>query len=205
MRERSDEKLMVRPRQAFLDHGYEQPSMIGLAKACDLSRRALYHHFRSKEDAFREVLRWRHGFEIEAGLEAGARRIAEGAGAVEAIVAVFDARYGEARRDLEGSPHALEINREAFHRCHDIMSEAAASFQARLAAFLGEIAGRGLLRLKPGAGFEEVAQLLADGARGVNQTLPLRSSFNLSERYRRMCEALLYGCAEPPPRREGAV
>lgn len=203
MRERSDEKLMVRLRQAFLDYGYEQPSMIGLAKACDLSRRALYHHFRSKEDAFREVLRWRHGFEIEAGLEAGAKRIAEGGDAVEAIVAVFDARYGAARRDLERSPHALEINREAFQRCHDIMSESAASFQSRLASFLGELAQRGLLRLKPGVGFEETAQLLADGARGVNQTLPLRSSFNLPERYARMCEALLYGCAEPPPRREG--
>lgn len=198
MRERSDEKMMARLRQAFLDYGYEQPTMIGLAKACDLSRRALYHHFRSKEDAFREVLRWRHGLEIEAGLAAGERRIAEGASVVEAIVAVFDARYGEARRDLERSPHALEINREAFHRCHDIMSESAATFQARLAAFLERLAARGLLRLKPGVGFDETAQLLADGARGVNQTLPLRSSFNLAERYFSMCQALLYGCAEPP-------
>jgi AcrR family transcriptional regulator len=200
MRERSDEKLMLRLRQAFLDFGYEQPTMIGLAKACDLSRRALYHHFRSKEDAFREMLRWRHGFEIEAGLEAGGRRIAEGAGAVEAIAAVFDARYGEARRDLERSPHALEINREAFQRCHDVMSESAAVFQSRLTAFLERLADLGLLRPKPGVGLDAIAQFLADGARGVNQTLPLRSSFNLPERYLRMCEALLYGCAEPPKR-----
>ncbi|HXT09281.1 MAG TPA: helix-turn-helix domain-containing protein [Roseiarcus sp.] len=194
---------MPRLRQAFLDHGYEQLTMIGLAKACDLSRRALYHHVRSKEDAFRAMLRWRHSREIEAGIEAGERRIAGGASAVEAIAAVFDARYGEARRDLERSPHALEINREAFHRCHDVMSESAAAFQARLAAFLGELENRNLLRLKPGADFAQVAQLLADGARGVNQTLPLRSSFDLAERYLSMCEALFYGCAEPPRRREG--
>ena len=111
MPERSDDKLMPRLRQAFLDHGYEQLTMIGLAKACDLSRRALYHHCRSKEDAFRAMLRWRHSREIEAGIEAGGRRIAEGGSAVEAIAAVFDARYGAARRDLERSPHALEINR----------------------------------------------------------------------------------------------
>ena len=197
MREHSEDRLMSRLRQAFLDYGYEQPTMVGLAKACDLSRRALYHHFRSKEDAFRAMLRWRHGLEIEAGLAAGEARLTEGASAVAAIAAIFDARYGEARRDLERSPHAREINREAFHRCHDIMSLSAATFQAQLSMFLERLAARGLLRPKPGLGFDQMAQFLADGARGVNQTLPLRTSFNLAERYLGMCEALLYGCAEP--------
>jgi AcrR family transcriptional regulator len=197
MRERSDDRLMARLRQAFLDYGYEQPTMIGLAKACDLTRRALYHHFSGKEDAFRAVLRWRHVREIEAGMEAAQARIAEGASVVEALVAAFDARYGETRRDLARSPHALELNREAFRRAHDVMSESAIDFQARLAEFLSRLAERGLLRPKEGVDFAEMAQLLCDGARGCNQTLPLRSPLSLPERYARMCEAVLYGCATP--------
>jgi AcrR family transcriptional regulator len=193
---RNDEKLMRRLRQAFLDYGYEQPTMIGLAKACDLTRRALYNHFHSKEEAFRGMIRWRHRLEIAAGMAAGRREAEADAAVVDILVAIFDARYGEARRDLERSPHALEINREAFGRCDDIMNESAAAFQAALAAFLDHLAQRGRLRLRPSVSFEELAQLLADGARGVNQSLPRRPAADLPQRYRRMCEALLYGCAE---------
>ena len=51
------EGLALRLRQAFLDHGYEQLTMSGLAQVCGLTRRALYHHFSNKEEAFRFVLR----------------------------------------------------------------------------------------------------------------------------------------------------
>jgi AcrR family transcriptional regulator len=197
MVERHDDKLMAKLRQAFLDHGYEPPTMATLAQACDLTRRGLYHHFRSKEEAFRETIRWRHTLEIAAGLEAGERRLAASGTAVDAVAAILDARYGEARRDLERSPHALEINREAFRRCHDVMSDSAAAFQARIAEFLRLLEARGLLRLKPSVTPEQAAQWLADGARGVNQSLPQRPASTLPERYRAMCAALLYGCAEP--------
>lgn len=188
--------MMSRLRQAFLDHGYEQVTMIALARACDLTRRALYHHFSGKEDAFREVIRWRHGIEIDAGLAAGEARLAEGGTLVDAIVAIFDVRYGETRRDLERSPHAAELNREGFARCHDIMSQSAQTFQDRLAALLQRQIDAGKLVLRRGFLPDEVAQLLADGARGTNQTLPLRPVATLPERYSRMCAAILYGCSE---------
>jgi hypothetical protein len=41
-----------------------------------------------------------------------------------------------------------------------------------------------------------MAQYLADGARGVNQSLPPRPAVTLAERYRKMSAAVLYGCAE---------
>ena len=189
------DRLMKRLRQAFLDHGYEHVSMVGLAEACEVSRRSLYNYFSSKQEAFRGVLRWRHALEIEAGLAAGERKLAEGGSALDAIVEIFDARYGEARRDLERSPHALEINREAFRQAGDIMSDSAEVFHTRLGRFLEELAAQKKLALKPGFSAGEVAQLLADGARGVNQTLPRRSALSLPERYRRICEAVLYGSA----------
>ncbi len=194
-----NEKLMTHLGQAFLDYGYDQATMVALARACDLTRRALYNHFSNKEEAFREMLRWRHGIEIEAGLQAGKQAVASGATAVGALVAVFDARYGEARRNLERSPHALEINHEAFRRCRDIMSASTENFQERLAQFIDYLAAHNLLQLKAGITRNDAAQLLADGARGVNQSLPARSSVTLAERYERMCDALLCGCAESKP------
>lgn len=192
--------LFGRIRQAFLDHGYDQLTMIGLAKACDLTRRALYHHFNGKEEAFREMLRWRHQIEIAAGLAAGDRVVAEGGGALNAIVEIFDARYGAARRDLERSPHASEINHEAFRRCRDIMVDSAESFQEELATFLRKLAERDLLHLRASYTPGDVAQLLADGARGVNQTLPPSPADTLPQRYMRMCAAVLYGCAQQADR-----
>jgi AcrR family transcriptional regulator len=194
------DKLMGRIRQAFLDHGYDQLTMIGLAQACDLTRRALYHHFNGKEEAFRQMLRWRHRIEIAAGLAAGDRVVAEGGDALDAIVEIFDVRYGDARRDLERSPHAAEINHEAFRRCRDIMAASAASFQEELAAFLRRLAERDLLHLRASYTPDDVAQLLADCARGVNQTLPPRPADTLPQRYMRMCAAVLYGCAQQADR-----
>jgi AcrR family transcriptional regulator len=190
------DRMMGRVRQAFLIHGYDQLTMIGLAKACDLTRRALYHHFGSKEEAFREMLRWRHIVEINAGFEAGERVLADGGSALDAIVAIFDARYGEARRDLELSPHASEINNEAFRRCRDVMANSAIVFQERLAMLLGDLTEKRLLRPRPGHGVVEIAQFLTDGARGVNQSLPPKPANTLPQRYRDMCAVILYGCAD---------
>jgi AcrR family transcriptional regulator len=190
--------MMGRVRHAFLDHGYDQLTMIGLAKACDITPRGLYHHFNSKQEAFREVIRWRHGVEIEAGFEAGERVLAAGGGVLDTIVAVLDGRYGETRRDLSRSPHASEINSEAFRRCADIMAQSAIVFQDRLAALLNDLAAQGLVRFRPDCTANAVAQLLADGARGVNQSLPPKPTDGLPERYRAMCAAILYGCAEAP-------
>ncbi|MCI4678462.1 hypothetical protein K9U39_04295 [Rhodoblastus acidophilus] len=83
--------------------------------------------------------------------------------------------------------HALEINREAFGRCDEVMSASAADFQEKLAAFLVRLDAAGRLRLSSDFTFDEAAQLLADGARGVNETLQPRPAATLSERYRRMC------------------
>ncbi|WP_158814917.1 TetR/AcrR family transcriptional regulator [Methylocapsa sp. S129] len=189
--------MMQRVRLAFLNFGYGQLTMGGLAKACDLTARALYYHFKSKEDAFRESIRWNHIGEIQRGWDAGRRKLARGGSAVEVIVAILDARFGETRRDLALSPHASELNFEAFHRCMDIIAQSAVVFQAGLAEVLADLEKRHLIQLRPNQTPADAAQLLADGARGVNQTLPNLPAATLPERYARMCDALLYGITEP--------
>lgn len=197
-REMPRNKLMRKLNQVFIDHGYDQLTMGGMSKAADVSRRSLYNYVSNKEDAFREMIRWTHGVDIRAGLEAGRRVLAEGGDAVDVLVTIFDIRYGVQRRALGGSPHAQEINYQAFRRCYDIMVASAVTFQDEVAKVLTELAARGLLEINPAFSADDLAQLLSDGARGVNQTLPARPETTLPERYRRMVEAVLFGCAVRP-------
>ena len=50
-------RIVRRANDAFLAHGYGDLTMSQLAQICGLTRRALYHHFSSKEDVFRAVVR----------------------------------------------------------------------------------------------------------------------------------------------------
>jgi hypothetical protein len=54
-----------------------------------------------------------------------------------------------------------------------------------------------MLRLRDGVTHADLAQLLADGARGVNQSLPPLPAADLPERYRVMFAAILFGSIKP--------
>jgi AcrR family transcriptional regulator len=197
------ENLAARLRQAFLDHGYEQMTMSGLAQICGFSRRALYHHFSSKEEAFRHWLDFYGRESIAEGIAAGRAAMEAGGGAVDVLVDVMNVRYGAARRRLSRSPHALEINDQAFRRARDIMIGAAVDFQAKVADLLVELEARRVFALKPGVTPEMLAQSLCDGARGTNQALPPIPVDELHLRYRQMIEAILFGTASPSTRPRG--
>jgi AcrR family transcriptional regulator len=191
---RLNDRLVTGLLRAFLDCGYENVTMVRLASACGVTRRTLYNHFSNKEEAFRAVLRSRHAIEIDAGMAAGEQIVGQGGSALDAFVAIMDTRYGEARRALDQSPHAVEINYTAFRRCRDVMIDSAVRFQQRVATFVAELIERDLLRLRPDVTPADLAQLLADGARGVNQSLPPLPAVGLPDRYRRMFAAILSGC-----------
>lgn len=190
--------LMLRVRRAFFDHGYSNLSMIGLAKVCGFTRRSLYHYFSSKEDAFQSLTDFDNRVSIEAGFEAGRRIQKNGGSALDIITGIMDVRYGNLRREVYLSPHAVELNAEAFRRSWQIMVGYAVRFHEQLAELLVALERDGLLTLKDSATPHHVAELLANGARGINQSLPPIPPDELAPRYREMCEAVLYGCAQPP-------
>ncbi len=195
------ENLAARLRQAFLDHGYEQMTMSGLAQLCGFGRRALYHHFSNKEEAFRHMIDFYGRQAIAEGVAAGRSVMAAGGSAVDVIVETMNVRYGDARRRLSTSPHALEINDQAFRRARDLMIEAAIDFQAKVAEMVGEMEARRLIQLRPRITTAMLAQSLCDGARGTNQALPPIPIDELPGRYRRIIEAILFGAASLPPLR----
>lgn len=189
-------ELTLRLERAFLDHGYEHLTMTGLAKAIDVTRRTLYNYFSSKEEAFRFLIESVNAQAVEIGMAAGRAALAAGRDSTEILATILDTRYGNTRRRLAMSPHAIEINDQAFRRCRDIMIASAVGFQSQLASFIVELEAEGILRVKAGVGPEALAQLLADGARGTNQSLPPIEPAKLQKRYRGMVRALLHGATE---------
>lgn len=186
-------ELVARLERAFLEHGYDQLTMTGLAGAVGMTRRTLYNHFSSKEEAFRAFVEHVNAAAVEAGLEAGRTALDEAHDPVDIFVTVLDTRYGHNRRRLATSPHAVEINDTAFRRCRDLMIASAESFHGEVAGLIAEMSALGLLRLRAGTTARDLAQLLADGARGTNQSLPPVDPEGLRRRYAAMVRAILYG------------
>lgn len=194
-------ELMLRVRDAFLAHDYDGMSMVTLARACGFTRRSLYNYFSSKEEAFRAMIRYGNRDHIKDGLAAGAGVRRRGGSALDILAETLDVRYGVTRRLVNNSPHSIELNAEAYRRCRDLMIETALEFQAELERLLLELQRDGLIRLNDDAGAKQVAQMLADSGRAVNQALPPVENEDFSARYRAMCNAVLYGSASIPAAR----
>jgi AcrR family transcriptional regulator len=195
--------LMLLVEKAFGEFGYRDLTMRALAKACDFSARALYFYFSNKEEAFRAAVRFRNDLALTTGFAAGRTRWARGGGALNILADIINIRYGDTRRIANASPHLVELNAEVFTRCNDIVTEVALAFEADLARLITELQGAGFLQLGAGITAKQVAEALANGARGVNQRLPSVAPKDLARRYRGMCRFILYGCAEFPVTRKG--
>jgi AcrR family transcriptional regulator len=188
--------VMLKIHMAFLAHGYEQMSMIGLAKAADMSRRSIYNYFPNKEEAFRAAVRWANARNIALGRMAAANAKAAGASALEILVAFADARFGETRREASTYPHTAELTENVNRRCRDILIDVAVTGQERLAEIMLDLQESGLVRWREEYSVGLLAQLFTDAMRGVNQTLPPRPAVSLPERYREIFTPLLRGVSE---------
>jgi AcrR family transcriptional regulator len=187
------EPLLTKLRDAFFEVGYEEMTMLALAPLAGVSRRTLYNHFANKEDAFRFIMRCDGDMAIEDSMKVGREKLNAGAKPLDLFVALMDARYAGVRRRLAASKHALEINEKAFRIGRDIQIEHATTFQDEVAVLIGEMQQRGVLSLKRGTSAGDLAQMICDGARGSNQTLPPIPIDKLPDRYRKVIGAILYG------------
>ena len=187
------EPLLGKLREAFFSVGYEDMTMLALAPLAGVSRRTLYNHFANKEDAFRFIMRCDGDIAIEQSLKVAYDKLEAGAKPLDIFVALMDTRYAEVRRRLAASRHALEINEKAFRIGRDIQIEHATTFQDEVAVLIGEMDKRDVLTLKRGTSAADLAQMLCDGARGSNQTLPPIPIEKLPDRYRKVLGAILYG------------
>ncbi|HVV28691.1 MAG TPA: helix-turn-helix domain-containing protein [Rhizomicrobium sp.] len=188
-------RIVRRASDAFISHGFSDLTMSQLAGLCGLTRRALYHHFSSKEDVFRAAIRLNNVQAFEEADAAARTALGEGGDALEVIFRWLDIRFGNLRRKVAASPFARELNETAFRVAGDIMVEVSLDTSHRLAELIQELCGRGLLTLRPGVTVEKTARLIADAARGVNMARPPIPVSQIAQHYRDIAEALLFGCA----------
>jgi AcrR family transcriptional regulator len=186
-------ELLLRVESTFTAEGYDGLTMRALAKACGFSTRALYFYFSSKEEAFRAIVQYRNDIALAAGFAAGRKRWNAGGDALDILSDIINIRYGDTRRVANASPHLVELNAEVFTRCNDIVTKVALFFEAELGKIIVELQDAGLLQLGADVSAEQLAQALANGARGVNQRLPPVPPKDLARRYREMCRLILYG------------
>ena len=190
--------LLLKVEKAFRDFGYGELSMLGMAKACELSTRALYNYFDNKEEAFRAAMLFRNELALSNGFASGRQQRENGGSALDILSAIINIRFGDTRRLANASPHLVELNAEVFTRCNDIVTTVALFFEAELAKEIVELARAGFLKLRDDVTAEQLSQALSNGARGVNQRLPPVPPQELGYRYREMCRFILYGGAELP-------
>jgi AcrR family transcriptional regulator len=188
--------LLQLMREAVFAHGYRKLTMERVAEHCDLSRRAIYFYFSSKLEVFRAVVRFGNDEALSTGFAAGRKRLAEGGDAVEILSDIINVRYGDTRRIANALPHGAELAAEVFARCDDIVRDVAVYFESELAKIIIELEDDGLLQLRSGVTAKQLADAIANGARGVNQRLPPVPPEELEKRYREMCRFVLYGAAE---------
>lgn len=128
----------------FARYGYRRTSLGDIAEEVGLSRPALYHYFRNKEDVFRALSQ-----RINAGVVAAVTEAATRSGLnLEArLYAVLAARVGWAFDLLHASEHGRELVDEKNRLCGPASAETHARFAAVIAAILERASAKGEISL----------------------------------------------------------
>ena len=151
----------------FCRYGYRKTSMLDIAQAADMSRAALYLHFKNKEDVFR------------AGSErAHASVMAQVAAALAQSVPVFTrietallAFQQGLMADISASAHGQELFDVNMTLAADITLSARASLAASLAGALEQAEAAGDIALRRvDATAAQVAALLVASMDGIKHT-----------------------------------
>lgn len=129
----------------FAAYGYRRVSLGDIAEEAGMSRPALYHYFRDKEDVFRAVSE-----RIQRGVVEAVTAAAATPGSVEErLAAVLAARVGWAFDLLHVSAHGRELIDEKNRLCGSAGGETNAKFAALVERILESGVRRGEIALKP--------------------------------------------------------
>lgn len=119
--------------RAFATYGYRRASMDDIARGAEMSRTALYLHFRNKEDIFRQ-LAVRYFEESLAEMVAALDR--PGQSVEEALKAAFIAKDGKFMEAVLTTPHGSELLDAGFSVTGDLAQAGEARMVAALAGWL---------------------------------------------------------------------
>ncbi|MGH6641650.1 MAG: TetR/AcrR family transcriptional regulator [Bradyrhizobium sp.] len=137
----------MKPRDRILDaamlvfrrQGFRRSSIEQAAEAAGLTRQALYHHFKSKEELFRAVIERLHENALAAEIAAGEATEKAGGSLADTLIAEITARIGQLIAPLEGSPHIEELFSEHLLQARDIYQKYAARYAAQLTSTIERV------------------------------------------------------------------
>lgn len=131
----TDPKLMAilsAAANAFGLYGFRRTSMEDIAKGANMSRAALYLHFKNKEDIFRSLVA---GYYAQAAHDLKDALAAEGSVA-DRLKAGFTALSGESFEQILNSPHGAELLDAKATASGDAVDAGVAGIVAVLATWL---------------------------------------------------------------------
>lgn len=161
----------------FAHYGFAKTSLDAIAREAGLSRTALYHHFRNKEEIFRAAAEALH----ERSLADAERAVAEAGPLAVRLRGALEARSGRFFDVVHGSRHGAELADESSRLCGDLAAASGRRFQKLVARLLRQADAAGEIDLAGSRlGAEAAADLLllcADGLKGPRSAPPTRARF----------------------------
>jgi TetR/AcrR family acrAB operon transcriptional repressor len=198
----------MKPRDRILDaamlvfrrQGFRRSSIEQAAEATGLTRQALYHHFKSKEELFRAVIERLHENALAAEIAAGEATEAAGGSLADILIAEITARIGQLIAPLEGSPHIEELFSEHLLQARDIYQKYAARYAAQLTATIERVCRKQRLVLKDmtAPDFARCVEMAFNGAKSAYPAMQRADA--LLQDFGVMVRMLVAGAVGPSPK-----
>ena len=187
----------------FRRHGFRRSSIAQAAEAAGLTRQALYHHFKSKEELFRAVIE--RLYENALATEIAAANAAEKAGGslADILVAQLGWRLRLAITSLDGSPHIEELFSEHLVQGRDLYQKYAGLYDAQVVATIERVCRKQRLVLAQGMtsrDFSRCIVMAINGAKSADPAMqPADAFLNDLEIMMRTLVAGAVGAPKPRP------
>jgi len=152
----------------FRLYGYRRTAMEDIAKAANMSRAALYQHYRNKEDIFRSLAQ----YYFDSAAAAVAQVLAQDLPPDETLAAAFAAQNGEIVAALLTSPHGAEFMDTKTHNSADIAMAGEARLCALYADWLERGAKTGRITLTDMGSPADLAQTILAALHGLKTGSP---------------------------------
>lgn len=159
---------------AFTSYGYKRTTMDDIARACGMSRPALYLLYDNKADIFRACMQAMMA-DMRLGIVASFRGDANVTDKVKAALFEGIVRH---YRDIADTPHGAELFDIKYDFAADLFRDWVAAMEEEIAAGLENAAAHGAVDLgRSGLSAERVASLLVDGAEGMKMRMTTADDF----------------------------
>jgi TetR/AcrR family acrAB operon transcriptional repressor len=162
-----DAAMLVFRRQGFRRSSIEQA-----ADAAGLTRQALYHHFKSKEELFRAVIERLHEEALAAEIAAADAAERAGGSLSDILVASVTAKLGQLAASLDGSPHVEELFSEHLVQARDLYQKYTTAYADLIATTITRVCRKQGLALNAGMTPRDLARCVEMAVNGTKSAYP---------------------------------